>query len=455
MAWPSPLARSACLLAYGLASLLRPDVALAVAVAAIPTAPLLVRLPVGAFSLTELGLLVAVLSRLWNALLGPQRKGARAFPCSLLDIAVAALVLWGLGSSLLAEYRRVALREWRTVVLESAALYALLRTWDGRPWRRLHITDVLWLSAVAVAVYALLLYPLPSGVIEAEGVRRARAFFGSPNNLALYLDRLLPLGLAVALWGQARWRRWLYGLGSIPVAAAIVLTFSRGAWFLGLPAALLVLAWVHGGRRRWLAAALLVLVLAALVLVAGSERITSLLDFASGTTFLRVSLWRASWDMLKDHFWLGVGLDNFLYYYGDYIRSGAEVDRWLSHPHNIVLDFGLRLGIIGLALLLIFLVGFYRCAWRGLRAHTARGARQGASGSPAIRDDQQAMLLGLVAGMTAALAHGMIDMAFFAVELAFWFMFSLAWVQRHSAQPSLTALAPPPPEPSDSAAAYR
>jgi O-antigen ligase len=442
MAWPSPVVRSACLLVYSLASLLRPDLALAIAVASIPTRPLMVDLPKGSFSLTELALLVAVAARLWNVLLHkPQRERPPAkMHWSVLDIAVLALVLWGLGSSFMAEYSQEAFREWRTVVLESAVLYGLLRTWDERTWGTLQLTDVLWLSAVALSVYSLVLYPLPSGVIEAEGVRRARAFYGSPNNVALYLDRLLPLGLAVAGWGQTRWRRWFYGLGCIPVALVILLTYSRGAWFLGVPAGLLFLAWVRGGRMRWLALALVGVGLAALATVASTERIASLLDFTSGTTFLRISLWRASWEMLKDHFWLGVGLDNFLYYYGDYIRAGAEVDRWLSHPHNIVFDFGLRLGVGGVALLLTFLIGFFRSARQAYRASTQK--------------DRRAMLLGITAGMVAVLAHGLIDSAFFLAELALWFMFALAWVQGRARRAAITDPVPSPPRPSDSEAAY-
>jgi len=458
MAWPSPTVRTVCLLVYGLASLLRPDLALGMAVAAIPLAPLIVRLPRGSFSLTEICLLVAVASRLWNVLLGGRRSLPARTQWSLLDGAVVALLLWGLGSSFLAEYRRVALREWRTVVLESAALYGLLRTWDDRRWRRLQLADVLWLSAVAVSAYALLLYPFPAGVIEAEGVRRARAFYGSPNNLALYLDRVFPLGLAMIGWSRTRWRRWLYGLGSILMALAILLTFSRGAWFLGIPAGLLALAWARGGRARWLALGLVTAGVLVVITAAGTERISSLFDLASGTTFLRISLWRASWDMLKDHPWLGIGLDNFLYYYGDYIRSGAEVDRWLSHPHNIVLDYWLRLGIGGVMILLTMVVGFFRHARKSFRK-SAHGRPEATAGDQGYHDttpdDQNVALLGMAAGMVAVLAHGLIDSAFFVVELAFWFMFALAQAQRHGEKAPVTALAPSPPEPSDSEAAYR
>jgi O-antigen ligase len=152
----------------------------------------------------------------------------------------------------------------------------------------------------------------------------------------------------------------------------------------------------------------------ALALLARTPRLANLLDPTQGTTFLRISLWQAAWDMVRDHPWLGVGLDNFLYYYRDYIRAGAEVDRYLSHPHNLALDFWLRLGLGGLAALGAFAVAFVRGARRAI----------GRSAGPDVR----AIALGLAAGTAAALAHGMIDASFFVPELAYWFLFALAWV---------------------------
>jgi O-antigen ligase len=417
---PSPWVRLASLGLYGLSALLRPDLGLLVAVFCIPLGPVHVRFGPGSFSLTEASLLVAVAARAWQSLMGtgvsaaerPRKLTLRAL--SVLDWAVFLLVLLGLGTSLIAEYRRVAFRELRVVVCESALLYGLVRT--GRRERQglLRLMDVLWLSGVCVALYGLARYPSAGGVIEAEGVRRARAFYGSPNNLALYLERILPLGLAVAAWGKGRLRRWAYGLGALGVGLALLLTFSRGAWFLGIPAMLASLAWMRGGRARWIILGALVLGLALLVPLAGTERLRSLLSPSGGTTFLRFSLWQAAWDMVRDHPWLGVGLDNFLYYYDDYIRPGAEVDRWLSHPHNVALDFWLRLGIGGVLLVATMLGGFVRWALRAYRRLP--------------EGDLRAMTMGLAAGMAACVAHGMIDSFFFVVELAFWFMFALAWV---------------------------
>jgi len=419
---PSPALRLACLAIYCLSALLRPDLALLAAVVCIPFAPMHVQLGIGSFSLTEITLLMAVAARGWDFLLArPARLGAGAGLLSIghlqvLDWAVLLLVLLGLGTSCAAEYRRVAFREFRMVVCESALLYLLLRTLPADRSRLLLLVDALWLSGVLVAVYALACYPFAGGVIEAEGVRRARGFFGSPNNLALYMERILPLGLAVAISGRTRWRRWFYALGVAPVALALTLTFSRGALFLGVPAALLVLALMEERRARWALVGSAGVFVVAIILLGGVERLSSLLDPSGGTTFLRVSLWQSAWDMVRDHPWLGVGLDNFLYYYGDYVRPGAEVDRWLSHPHNLLLDFWLRLGIGGVITVVALLAGFIR---KSLAAYRALP-----------EDDLHAVTLGLVAGMATFVAHGSVDSSYFVVELACWFMFALAWVNR-------------------------
>lgn len=408
---PFTLWRLGALILYGLTALLQPQVALLGAVGAIPFAPLSARLGPWAFSIAEVALLVAVGAYVWEGIITPKELRVHRGSIGWPDLAVGLFVFLGLIATFRAEYQRVAWREWRLMILEPALLYLLLR-WQGRDkFPSLAVIDALWLSALATALYALAIYSLPAGVIEAEGVRRAHGFYGSPNNLALYLERVFPLGVAFGLWGQRLWRRWAYGVGAIAVGAALILTFSRGAWVLGLPAAMLTLAFL-GSRpqyRPWL-------VLAAVgiggLFFIGAWQLRGALDVRQGTAFLRVSLWQSAWEMVRDHVWWGVGPDNFLYYYGDYLRPGAEVDRWLSHPHNLILDFWLRLGIGGVALLFALVIGF---------AMHLRVWVQAERGEACL------VALGLAAGMAACLTHGLIDQAYFTVELAYWFMVALAW----------------------------
>jgi len=414
---PDARLRLAALAGYGGLALLWPTPALYAAVLAVPLAPVMVHLGVGTFSLAEITLLVAAAAQGWSALLRPWaeiRSAARRARAGLvaLDVAVGLLVLVALGATVRAEYQRVAWRESRVVIAESAILYALVRTQTEAVRRRL--LEVLVAGVVGVALFGLVRYASPAGVIEAEGVRRARAFYGSPNNLALVLERVWPLALALALWGGGRVRRWLYGAAAALMAALLVLTFSRGALLLGVPAAMLALALLRGRRTTWLLAGGALAGIALLVGVLGVERFASLADPSQGTTFLRLSLWRSAWAMAQDHPLWGVGPDNFLYYYGDYILPGAEVDRFLSHPHNLLLDFWLRLGAGGAAILVVLLAGYARRAWRILRS--AAGSRD------------WAMAAGLTAGMAAALAHGAADAFFFVPELALWCMLALGWM---------------------------
>ena len=240
---PDARLRLAALAGYGGLALLWPTPALYAAVLAVPLAPVMVHLGVGTFSLAEITLLVAAAAQGWNALLRPWaeiRSAARRARAGLvaLDVAVGLLVLVALGATVRAEYQRVAWRESRVVIAESAILYALVRTQTEAVRRRL--LEVLVAGVVGVALFGLVRYASPAGVIEAEGVRRARAFYGSPNNLALVLERVWPLALALALWGGGRVRRWLYGAAGADGRAPRPHLFPRRA--PPVPAAMLALA---------------------------------------------------------------------------------------------------------------------------------------------------------------------------------------------------------------------
>ncbi|NLD73515.1 MAG: hypothetical protein GX649_12465, partial [Chloroflexi bacterium] len=124
---PVPRLRLVVLAAYGGLALLWPTAGLYAAVAALPLAPVTVDLGVGAFSLTEITLLVAAAAGAWNALLRPAadlRRAVRRLRARVgaVDVAVGLLVLVALVASARAEYQRVAWREFRVVIAESAVL---------------------------------------------------------------------------------------------------------------------------------------------------------------------------------------------------------------------------------------------------------------------------------------------------------------------------------------------
>jgi O-antigen ligase len=186
---------------------------------------------------------------------------------------------------------------------------------------------------------------------------------------------------------------------------------------LALPAALLALGLLLRSKRALWASLAALAVLALLIVAFGQgARIAALLRApARGTGFFRLKLWRSTGAMIADHPLRGVGLDGFLYAYRSrYVLPSAWGELNLSHPHNLLLDAWTRLGLAGVGAVGWLVFWFFRSAWRAFRQ--ALGYRR-------------ALLLGAMAAMIAALAHGLVDQALYTVDLMYVFMLLLALVQ--------------------------
>jgi O-antigen ligase len=369
------------------------------------------------------------------------------WPTRGLDLAVLALVGLALAATLAAESFGISLRELHVVIWDAAAFYAFVRLIPsldaGKQAQQPNAQRLTWsvvdafaLGTTLMALYAIYQFFFTDLAITAEGVHRALGVYGSPNNLALLLDRAAPILIAVVLMprpataregaspnGGLRPRRMLYALALVPILSALLLTFSRGALLLGMPAAVLFIGIVRGGRFLWAALGVLIVGGVGLLPLFGTDRFRSMLDTSAGTGFFRLRLWQSAWNMLRDHPWLGVGLDNFLYQYRTrYILPDAWQEPNLSHPHNIVLDFGTRLGLGGIVILVWLQIAFWRLATGLYRRLPEGGVR--------------ALTLGLMASMVATLAHGLVDNAFFLVDLAFIFFMTLGVVARLATSPT-------------------
>ncbi|MGE5140440.1 MAG: O-antigen ligase family protein [Rudaea sp.] len=338
---------------------------------------------------------------------------------SSLDYAVLLFVLLGIVSVRFASNYGVAMREFRVIVIEPALLYALLRLTPLSPAGRSRLVNALLLAGAAVCLVGLA--QLVTGdLIRADTIARVRAVWGSPNNAGLFLGRLFPVALAFAVFLQGP-RRWLYAALALLIVVVVYFTYSRGALFLGLPAGIAVVGaawlWQHRSglrvpRAAWLAGLALVILLAAIL--GSTARLESLFQEGTGTGFFRVAVWTSALHMIQDHPLLGVGLDNFLYEYPKYMLPEAWREPNLSHPHNVLLDFWVRLGSFGLVVLVWMQVDFFRRAWRSFRRAGDRFT--------------MALAVGLAASMADFLAHGMIDAAYFVVDLAFVFMLSMGLI---------------------------
>jgi O-antigen ligase len=350
-------------------------------------------------------------------------KGDRAFRLRLqslhsLDWCVLIWVAAGLLSLLWTQYPQPAVTELRVLFLEPALFYLVLRSinWGDSHALR-YCLGALIVAGVAVSIIGFVQFTQGQAIITAEdGALRMASVYGSPNNLGLFLGRCIPFVLALAIIAPHRRIQLLAALLALIMGVATLLSQSAGAIFIGVPVGGAVVIMLSSGRRGFYAVIVLAVIGGiALSLALQSPRFARLLDFSSGTNFFRLRVWESSIDVIRDYPLTGLGLDQFLYAFrGQYIRPDAWQEPNLSHPHNIILDFWIRLGLLGLGLLIAFQVAFWKAIWDQYKAIASAAWLQ------------KVIVIGGIGSMANLIAHGMIDNSIYVNDLIYVFMVLLA-----------------------------
>lgn len=339
-----------------------------------------------------------------------------------VDVVMLAFGLVAVVTLLWADQRAEALRTLRQIVIEPVLFFFLLRrlTLTPRDWSRL--IDALFLGVLVVCGLGLAQYfNVIQGVVIAEqGARRLTSIYGSPNNVALLLGRCIPFALALALLAPNLLRRIASGAILLVFGVTLLLTQSAGAILLGVPASILVMLLLWNRRIGLIAIGVLVVALLALIpLSRFVPRLQGILDLSRSSSFIRTQIWTSSYYLLRDRPLTGAGLDQFLHLYRSrYILPDAWREPNLSHPHNVVLDYWISLGIGGVGLLLAQQLLFWRAA--------ARAWTRWRAVDPLLA----AAALGAIGSMVSFLAHGLVDNSYFVFDLAYLFCFAMALVTR-------------------------
>jgi putative inorganic carbon (HCO3(-)) transporter len=193
--------------------------------------------------------------------------------------------------------------------------------------------------------------------------------YANENDVAFTLATTLPFALWVAREPGLRRIVALASAGTI--AAAIVLTFSRGA-FLGLAAAAI---WKLFADRRNLGGIVVgVIAAAAITIVLIQVNPTQVHNAsiakqksAQENVITRLAAWSGAARLAEEHPFVGVGPGNFQSYFYDVTGRPPGTEK-LVQVHNTYLDIAAEVGPIGLILFVAFLaVAFLR---------TARAARE-------------------------------------------------------------------------------
>jgi len=336
-------------------------------------------------------------------------------PVSLALVAVGTLSLFTVADP---TYRHESLRWYRWVILEPVA-FTFLARWYLEHRRERLVSAALYVAAASAASLWALIALAHGGGLAVQGVVRISGTYPQPNALALYLERPIPFVVAMGLAFRRR-LRWEWLVAAAVCGAALLLTFSRGAW-IGAGLAVLVVLWL-GGRRR-LATGFASLEAAAglgLALVDG-RRVLNLFHGGSGS--LRIDIWSSAIAMIRDHAVFGVGLDQFLYQYAPrYVRPEAWSERFTSHPHDIVLDVWLSLGIMGLIVAAFTVAVAIVQTRRAIALH-------------------HRLALAAAGALLAGGIHGLVDNGYFLPDLALALWFFMVIIDLESRKPPELAAA--------------
>jgi hypothetical protein len=216
---------------------------------------------------------------------------------------------------------------------------------------------------------------------------RAEGPIGDPNRYAQNELMILPFAIFFLWHERTRLRRLVAAGSALLILAAVILTYSRGA-FLTLTVLLLLLAMVRReSRGRTLAGVALLLVLVVAIAPDYRGRMATLLgieglfsDQASeqpdSVTEDRVTLMLAAVQAFLDHPTVGVGPGQYTPFYSLYYQTNSEFALQYipdtRRAHSLYAEMAAETGIVGLTVFLS-IVGWLLCRLWQARRTWSRG----------------------------------------------------------------------------------
>jgi len=320
------------------------------------------------------------------------------WPAALLLVAATVEVV-------VAPSTRQALGLWKDYFVEPALagllIAALVRT---RARARLLLAGLAVAGMIAAGAnigHALVLLSQHRFQVLAPPV----VIYDSPNAIPLYLVPLDAIAIALLLFSETLWERIACAVFLLVTATAVLLSYSRGGW-IALAAVVVFVALFT--VYRW--QTVLAVVGAATVAVVSSAGIRRriLVEFnpasSHNSASTRFELWRSTLNLLHHHPLTGSGLAGFKSALVPYQVRGYVTGS--IYPHDIVLNFWVETGLLGLVAFVWLMVQVARASTGGLG-----------------RDRwTRALCIGVLGALVALVVHGAVDVPYFKNDqaLAFW-----------------------------------
>ena len=326
--------------------------------------------------------------------------------------AVVAFTIYAIIRYLTAEIEYVARGEMIQVVMYAFLFLAIVNNLHRQESAQI-ITLTLVFLAMIISFYAIYQFGTNSNRVWAlikPYSHRGTGTFISPNNLAGFLEMILPLGLAYTVTSRMKTLAKIFtGYASLAMIGGLIVTVSRGSWFAttaALAIFFVILLFHHTYR-------LPALVLLVAILIGGlyfgprnvffTNRINELTaDKAGVTGDGRYGIWHAAVKLWHENIWWGIGPAHFNSRFGKYRPELIQTSP--DRVHNDYLNTLTDWGIVGTVLVVAAWVILFVCVfwtWRFVRGS------QNTLGDH--RSNKLALVLGASIGLTAILFHSIVD----------------------------------------------
>ena len=215
----------------------------------------------------------------------------------LLFLGIATLSLLG------AESRLYGLFELSKMLKGLMIFWVVANLVKTEEWTRVAFYTIFVMAGLEIAF---------ASIQHFRGIYRLPGTLGHPNSLAMYLNMLIPILLAYALWGETR-RRWIFFTLIAGGVTIVILTFSRGGWIsLALACSIvMVISLIQKPSPRLVGTlALCGLLMGGLVVKEWPHIAARWTNAPVGSLNSRLNMNEGAYVMVRQSPWLGVGVNN-------------------------------------------------------------------------------------------------------------------------------------------------
>jgi O-antigen ligase len=297
-----------------------------------------------------------------------------------------------------------ALGIWKSFFLEPILLFFAFKFTFTERGDFVKGVGMLGLTVVGIAVFAIfqsvtgIAIPAPWDLEV-----RATSVFDFPNAVGLFVAPLVSAFIIFASSPHLSHKcRTVFGVFGLLGIIACILSETE-ATYIAIPAALLIILAISRVSTKIKLSVIVPCIVLGVLAVGFSSSVRQKITLHDTSGEVRRSQWTETAELLTDHPFVGAGLNGYPEVFKPY--HNPRLYEVFQYPHNILLNFWVELGLLGVIALLVFLVSVSQVV--------------------AFRRDDVIVLAAAAALLTMCI-HGLVDVPFFKNDLAILTAFFLA-----------------------------